>query len=90
MHLTDEDQANMLELFTAFADGKGTAMAEATLKFSGSSQACPDPQAFVAAIDKRFREIEQANAYSKTSNGAEALASLLEIIRQYQVTPAEI
>lgn len=78
----------MLQLFTAFANSDGAAIAEATLKFSGAQQKCPDPAAFVAAINSRFLEIEAENARNQANNGAEALNSLLDVVRQHQVSSA--
>lgn len=43
-HLSSQDQANMVALFTALADLDGAEVARQTLAFSGPQQSCPDPQ----------------------------------------------
>ena len=80
--LSSKDQANMRELFLAFAENDSTGLAKATLKFSGQEQTCPNPEAFVAAVNENMAAI---NVGGSEVRGAEALSSLLDVIRQHKV-----
>ncbi|KAK9788286.1 hypothetical protein WJX73_008757 [Symbiochloris irregularis] len=86
-HLSEEDQAHMLELFTAFAVYDGDGMAKAILAFSGDKQACPSPSAFAAQLDDELQVVKRSGASQRAgSNGADALSSAIELVRKHQVS----
>ena len=74
----------MLRLFQAFSDQDGARMAAATLAFSGEEQTCPDKDGFIQDVDTRFNNIQAAQQRGEIRDGAEALGSLLELVRQHQ------
>lgn len=89
--LTLEDQRNMLGLFRAFAELDGKEAGRWVLRFSGAQQTCPDPEVFTSGMADAFRKIreQQEEKWSgKTihyNSGADALNSVLELVRQHQV-----
>ncbi|GFR39830.1 hypothetical protein Agub_g324 [Astrephomene gubernaculifera] len=104
--LSPTDQTNMVGLFRSFAAMDGRACGDWTLRFSGASQSCPDPEAFRAAMQATFDELhkmdlaaadaaaaagqggggEGGSSSCAFKNGAEALASVLELVRLHQVS----
>lgn len=86
--LQGDDQANMFGLFKSFAALDGEECGKWTLRFSGDQQTCPDPGAFVAAMGAAFTDLRESGDWSDTrfDSGAAALAAVLEIVRQYQVS----
>ncbi|GIL43854.1 hypothetical protein Vafri_1448 [Volvox africanus] len=93
--LSPTDQVNMVGLFRSFAAMDGRACGDWTLRFSGDAQSCPDPEAFRVAMQEAFEELHkmdlaaaggQGEAACSFKNGADALASVLELVRQHQVS----
>jgi aarF domain-containing kinase len=79
----------------AFAVLDGRNSARAVLAFSGPDQLCPDPTAFVNAMENTFTELRasQQGGWEDTTyaSGADALAAVLEAVRRHHVTlPAHI
>lgn len=87
-HLSGEDQRNMVGLFESFSQLDGEEMADWVLRFSGEEQTCPDPEAFKRDVSSFFDHLKQQRIFDRgdTSNGAEALAHVLDMVRQYQVS----
>lgn len=85
--LSPEDQINMVGLFDSFSRLDATSVANWVLRFAGEEQTCPDPEAFREDLEEHFRILKGTDAFAKgdTSSGAEALASVLETVRQHQV-----
>ncbi|KAG2448971.1 hypothetical protein HYH02_005725 [Chlamydomonas schloesseri] len=91
--LSPVDQENMVGLFRSFAAMDGRACGEWTLRFSGDSQSCPDPEAFRTAMQEAFDELHKMDLAAagqvdscSFKNGADALAAVLELVRQHQVS----
>jgi len=86
--LTPDDQINMVGLFDAFSQLDGPAVADWTMRFSGEDQSCTDPDAFRQDLTSQFDVLKRANAFAKgnTFSGAEALATVLELVRQHDVS----
>jgi len=96
--MNGEDQVNMVGLFRSFAKLDGEACGSWVLRFSGDTQACPDPDGFKAGMRAAFdvlraEQDDDAGAARSADgdtaifrNTAEALASVLELIRQHQVS----
>ena len=85
--LSPEDQINMVGLFDAFSRLEARSVANWTLRFAGEEQTCPDPEAFREDLEGHFSRMKDADAFQKgdTSDGAKALAAVLETVRQHQV-----
>lgn len=85
--LSPEDQINMVGLFDSFSRLDAPSVANWVLRFAGEEQTCPDPEAFREDLEEHFRILKSAEAFvaGDTSSGAEALASVLETVRQHQV-----
>ena len=75
-------------LFEAFSRLDGRGCAAWVLRFAGEEQACPDPDAFAASLGAQFAGFREAGAFTSgdASNGAEALAAVLESVRQHGVS----
>lgn len=86
--LSPLDQINMVGLFESFARLDGRCLADWVLKFAGEAQTCPDPEGFKSSVETSFKQLKSQNVFSSddTSSGAEALAKVLHIVREYQVT----
>ncbi|GIL81924.1 hypothetical protein Vretimale_1497 [Volvox reticuliferus] len=93
--LSPTDQVNMVGLFRSFAAMDGRACGDWTLRFSGDAQSCPDPEAFRVAMQEAFEELHKMDVVAaggqgeeacSFKNGADALASVLELVRQHQVS----
>lgn len=89
--LSPTDQTNMVGLFRSFAAMDGRACGDWTLRFSGASQSCPDPEAFREAMEATFDELRKSDQpggweSSTFKNGADALAAVLELVRLHQVS----
>ncbi|KXZ44199.1 hypothetical protein GPECTOR_71g560 [Gonium pectorale] len=91
--LSPVDQVNMVGLFRSFAAMDGRACGEWTLRFSGDSQSCPDPEAFRTAMQEAFDELHRMDLAAAGQadscafkNGADALAAVLELVRLHQVS----
>lgn len=85
--LSPEDQINMVGLFDAFSRLDALSVANWVLRFAGEEQSCPDPEGFRRDLEVHFAKLKDENAFSRgdTSSGAEALAAVLETVRQHQV-----
>ena len=85
--LSPEDQINMVGLFDSFSRLDAPSVANWVLRFAGEEQTCPDPEAFREDLEEHFKILKSADAFvaGDTSSGAEALASVLETVRQHQV-----
>lgn len=89
--LTDEDQTNMIGLFQSFAAMNGRACGEWTLRFSGATQQCPDPEGFKNAMEAAFdelRRLDEGASWEDTAfkNSADTLGHVLELVRQHKVS----
>jgi aarF domain-containing kinase len=86
--LSEEDQVNMVGLFEAFSRLDARDVADWTLRFAGEGQGCTDPEAFREELGRHFARLQAADAFrpGDASNGAEALASVLESVRVHGVT----
>jgi predicted unusual protein kinase regulating ubiquinone biosynthesis (AarF/ABC1/UbiB family) len=60
--LTGDDQTNMVGLFRAFAGLNGADVAQWVLRFSGSEQACPNPQDFIEDMQVTFEALKKTIA----------------------------
>jgi len=86
--LSPSDQVNMVGLFESFARLDGRCLADWVLKFAGEAQTCPDPEGFKSRVETTFNQLKSQDVFTTedTSSGAEALAKVLDIVREYQVT----
>lgn len=86
--LSPDDQINMVGLFEAFSRLDGQCLADWVLKFAGEEQSCPDPEGFRNAVEITFDTLRSANIFqpNDTSSGADALANVLETVREYKVS----
>ncbi|KAK9836261.1 hypothetical protein WJX81_000321 [Elliptochloris bilobata] len=86
-HLSPEEQSIMLELFQALARLDGREIGRQTLRFSGSQQTCPDPQAFLSSLQTHFQRLQKGSwDDAQFANGAEAMSAVLELVRRHQVS----
>lgn len=85
--LSPQDQINMVGLFEAFSRLDASAVATWVLRFAGEEQTCPDPEGFRRDLEHHFEALKDASAFDagNTSSGAEALAAVLESVRQHRV-----
>lgn len=79
--LTPRDRITMLEFFKAIASRDATKTAECTLQFT-RNQSCPDPAAFVAAVQESFKEWTEKGDKIPTGD---CIQELLEQIRRHRV-----
>lgn len=90
--LTEAHQGCMVSLFTAFARGDGSGVAEHALRFAApADQTCPDPAAFSDEMDAYFRSLDAERARIAATgapplDGGKALAGVLELVRQHRVS----
>eukprot|EP00887_Chlorella_sp_A99_P002419 scaffold10.g2419.t1 len=86
------DRACMAGLFDAFSRLDGAGVADAVLRFSGEDQRCEDAAAFRAHSTAYFRGLEAQARWGAdgsglgAASGAEALAGMLDIVRQHGVS----
>jgi aarF domain-containing kinase len=85
--LSPQDQINMVGLFEAFSRLDASAVATWVLRFAGEEQTCPDPEGFRRELEYHFEALKDASTFEagNTSSGAEALAAVLESVRQHRV-----
>ncbi|KDD74772.1 hypothetical protein H632_c1085p1, partial [Helicosporidium sp. ATCC 50920] len=85
--LSAEDGRNMCGLFDCFSRLDGRGVAEWILRFSDDQQSCADPEAFKREVEENFRANAEADMYAhgNESNGAEALAHVLDLCRAHRV-----
>ncbi len=59
-----------------------------TLAFAGDEQACTDTQGFIQECERHFSELKSAESWEQTrfSNGSDAMAAALELVRRYKVS----
>jgi aarF domain-containing kinase len=89
--LSESDMAIMYDLFAAFARNDGDTVAARALEFSTGKQTCRNPAAFrrdmAAYFDALAAEREAARAPGAApTDGAKALAGVLELVRTHRVT----
>lgn len=86
--LSTSDQYSMWHLFKGFVEKDGVRMADAALSFAGKRQHCVDPEGFKLAIAKRLDDLNAVETWDETGyqNSAEAFSSILNVIREYEVT----
>eukprot|EP00889_Picochlorum_renovo_P000886 jgi/Picre1/27916/NNA_000878.t1 len=86
--LSKTDQMNMVGLFEAFSRLDAGDIADWVLSFAGDEQTCPDPEGFRNDLCNHFDEMRSKHLFDKgnTSSGAEALATVLEMVRLHHVS----
>ena len=90
--LSSEDQSNMLGLFKSFAALDGREAGSWILKFCGGEQGCSGPceEEFLSELERTFDELRKTQTAgwdnSHFDSGADALASVLELVRIHGVS----
>ncbi|WPT13235.1 Putative serine/threonine-protein kinase abkC [Picochlorum sp. SENEW3] len=86
--LSKTDQMNMVGLFEAFSRLDAGDIADWVLSFAGDEQTCPDPEDFRNDLCNHFDEMRSKHLFDEgnTSSGAEALATVLEMVRLHHVS----
>lgn len=86
--LDSRDRSCMAGLFESFSKMDGEGVADWILAFSGEEQACSDPGRFIADSREYFDGLNDiwSSTPRGSSNGADALAGLLELVRTHGVS----